>query len=174
MVLEGAELNGKKSEGSEVNGGGNVKVEKKSEKKKKVVLGKGTSVILQLIKDRLQGKGGNAVDSLGLLGNWVEELISFLDPKDPEFDSLLNRVKELVESNETRRLPKLPKGTRDFAKEQMAIRKKAFSIIEEVFERHGATALDTPVFELRETLMGKYGEDSKLIYDLADQDTGEL
>lgn len=60
-------------------------------------------------------------------------------------------------------------GTRDFAKEQMAIRKKAFSIIEDVFERHGATALDTPAFELRETLMGKYGEDSKLIYDLADQ-----
>lgn len=51
----------------------------------------------------------------------------------------------------------------------MTIRKKAFAIIEEVFERHGATALDTPVFELRETLMGKYGEDSKLIYDLADQ-----
>jgi len=41
----------------------------------------------------------------------------------------------------------------------MAIRKKAFSIIEEVFERHGATALDTPVFELRDTPMGKYGED---------------
>lgn len=51
----------------------------------------------------------------------------------------------------------------------MTIRKRAFSVIEEVFERHGATALDTPVFELRETLMGKYGEDSKLIYDLADQ-----
>lgn len=51
----------------------------------------------------------------------------------------------------------------------MAIRKKAFSIIEDVFERHGATALDTPAFELRETLMGKYGEDSKLVYDLADQ-----
>ena len=30
-------------------------------------------------------------------------------------------------------------------------------------------AIDTPVFELRETLVGKYGEDSKLIYDLADQ-----
>lgn len=28
---------------------------------------------------------------------------------------------------------------------------------------------DTPVFELKETLTGKYGEDSKLIYDLADQ-----
>ncbi|XP_024160391.1 histidine--tRNA ligase, cytoplasmic-like [Rosa chinensis] len=65
------------------------------------------------------------------------------------------------------------KGTRDFAKEQMTMRKKAFSIIEDVFERHGATALDTPVFELRDTLMGKYGEDSKLIYDLVDQG-GEL
>jgi len=51
----------------------------------------------------------------------------------------------------------------------MTIRKKAFSVIQEVFERHGATVLDTPVFELRETLIGKYGEDSKLIYDLADQ-----
>jgi histidyl-tRNA synthetase len=30
-------------------------------------------------------------------------------------------------------------------------------------------SIDTPVFELRETLTGKYGEDSKLIYDLADQ-----
>ncbi|KAM1030022.1 hypothetical protein FF1_033925 [Malus domestica] len=173
VVLEGAELNVKKSEGSEVNGGGNVRVEKKSEKKKKVVLGKGTSVVVQLIKDRLRGKGGNAVDSLGLLVIWTDELSSFLDPKDPEFDSLLNKVKEIVESNESRRLPKLPKGTRDFAKEQMVVRKTAFSIIEEVFERHGAMALDTPVFELRETLMGKYGEDSKLIYDLADQG-GEL
>lgn len=60
-------------------------------------------------------------------------------------------------------------GTRDFAKEQMAVREKAFAIITEVFKRHGAMSLDTPAFELRETLMGKYGEDSKLIYDLADQ-----
>lgn len=51
----------------------------------------------------------------------------------------------------------------------MAIRERAFSIITGVFKMHGAVALDTPVFELRETLMGKYGEDSKLIYDLADQ-----
>ena len=51
----------------------------------------------------------------------------------------------------------------------MAIRERAFSIIVGVFKRHGAVSLDTPVFELRETLIGKYGEDSKLIYDLADQ-----
>ncbi|EFN53142.1 hypothetical protein CHLNCDRAFT_36479 [Chlorella variabilis] len=54
--------------------------------------------------------------------------------------------------------------------DQMAIREVAFGKITGVFKRHGAVSIDTPVFELsRETLMGKYGEDSKLIYDLADQ-----
>ncbi|XP_062073165.1 histidine--tRNA ligase, cytoplasmic isoform X1 [Humulus lupulus] len=171
VSLEGAELN-EKSKSTEVKGGEKAKVDKKSEKKKKVVLGKGTSVMIQLIKSRLASKL-DGFGSSGLLEKWVEDHLSFMDPKDIEFDNLLIKVKEIVESNETRRLPKLPKGTRDFAKEQMAIRKKAFSIIEDVFERHGATALDTPVFELRETLMGKYGEDSKLIFDLADQG-GEL
>lgn len=50
----------------------------------------------------------------------------------------------------------------------------AFSqTVSEVFERHGGQELDTPVFELKEILSGKYGEDSKLIYDLQDQG-GEL
>ena len=51
---------------------------------------------------------------------------------------------------------------------QMAIREKAFNAIKNVFKKHGATEIDTPVFELKETLMGKYGEESKLIYDLED------
>lgn len=55
----------------------------------------------------------------------------------------------------------------------MAIREKVFSTTLRVFKRHGAVTIDTPVFELREVLTGKYGEDSKLIYDLADQG-GEL
>lgn len=39
-----------------------------------------------------------------------------------------------------------------------------------MFKRHGAVEIDTPVFELRSTLMGKYGEEGgKLVYDLADQ-----
>lgn len=45
--------------------------------------------------------------------------------------------------------------------------------MQDVFKRHGAVSLDTPVFELKEILSGKYGEDSKLIYDLQDQG-GEL
>jgi histidyl-tRNA synthetase len=49
------------------------------------------------------------------------------------------------------------------------IRNQAFDIIRRVFGRHGAVEIDTPVFELKDTLTGKYGEDSKLIYDLANQ-----
>lgn len=167
LTIEGGELIGK---GQDVGTNeANEKVVKKNEKKKKAVLGKGTSVVVQSIKDKLQGNGGG----LGSLENLVKDLLSFLDPKASGFDNLLKKIKDIVESNESRRLPKLPKGTRDFAKEQMTIRKQAFSIIESVFERHGATTLDTPAFELRETLTGKYGEDSKLIFDLADQG-GEL
>lgn len=51
----------------------------------------------------------------------------------------------------------------------MVIRDKIFSTITDAFKRHGAVTIDTPVFELKEILAGKYGEDSKLIYDLADQ-----
>lgn len=42
-------------------------------------------------------------------------------------------------------------------------------VIESVFERHGGKALETPVFERKDTLSNKYGEDSKLMFDLADQ-----
>ncbi|KAL5993082.1 hypothetical protein ACLOJK_014002 [Asimina triloba] len=179
---------------AEVNGG-NANVSKKNEKKKKKVLGRGTAIVRQLLKEKLASDARASGDSLNILVEWVEKLSSFFNPKDPELDTLLTRVKEIVESNEVRRLPKIPKasttysignyslqrlfffsflwkvdlGTRDFGKEQMAVRERAFSIIVSVFKRHGAVALDTPVFELRETLMGKYGEDSKLIYDLADQ-----
>ncbi|KAI9784141.1 MAG: Cytoplasmic and mitochondrial histidine tRNA synthetase [Geoglossum umbratile] len=68
---------------------------------------------------------------------------------------------------------KTPKGTKDWEGKDMVVRDKIFSAITSVFKRHGAVTIDTPVFELKEILSGKYGEDSKLIYDLADQG-GEL
>lgn len=68
---------------------------------------------------------------------------------------------------------KTPKGTRDWTGPDMILRDEIFSTISEVFKRHGAVPLDTPVFELKDVLAGKYGEDSRLIYDLADQG-GEL
>jgi histidyl-tRNA synthetase len=64
---------------------------------------------------------------------------------------------------------KTPKGTKDWCGSDALLRDRIFTTIADVFKRHGGTALDTPVFELREILAGKYGEDSKLIYDLQDQ-----
>jgi len=67
----------------------------------------------------------------------------------------------------------LSQGTRDYGPDKMAIREKVFDVVVGTFKRHGAETIDTPVFELKDTLTGKYGEDSKLIYDLKDQG-GEL
>lgn len=64
---------------------------------------------------------------------------------------------------------KTAKGTRDYLPEQMIIRENVIDLVKKVFERHDAETIDTPVFELKDVLTGKYGEDSKLIYDLKDQ-----
>ncbi|KAI9298472.1 histidyl-tRNA synthetase [Neoconidiobolus thromboides FSU 785] len=64
---------------------------------------------------------------------------------------------------------KTPKGTKDFNEKEMAIREKMFETIIKTFKKHGGVTIDTPVFELKEVLTNKYGEDSKLIYDLEDQ-----
>lgn len=106
-ALEGPEFAGKGTEG-EVNQG--VQVDKKGEKKKKkVVLGKGTSVLVQLIKDGLQRTGGHAADSSDTLEKSVQDLLLYFDTKHQQFDVLLKTVKDILESNESRRLPKLPK-----------------------------------------------------------------
>ncbi|KAI9168267.1 Cytoplasmic and mitochondrial histidine tRNA synthetase [Blastocladiella emersonii ATCC 22665] len=76
-------------------------------------------------------------------------------------------------SDEKKFTLKTPKGTTDFTPPEMALRDHIFSTITSVFKQHGGVTIDTPVFELKEILSGKYGEDSKLIYDLQDQG-GEL
>jgi histidyl-tRNA synthetase len=40
----------------------------------------------------------------------------------------------------------------------MAIREEALCTIRNVFKQHGAVQIDTPVFERKEVLQGKYGE----------------
>ncbi|KAI1298053.1 hypothetical protein F5Y03DRAFT_368588 [Xylaria venustula] len=69
---------------------------------------------------------------------------------------------------------KVPKGTRDWVGSDIKIRDRIFKAAEDAFSRHGGVALDTPVFELKSILAGKYGEDSKLIYELADQGGEDL
>ncbi len=62
--------------------------------------------------------------------------------------------------------PRLPKGMRDFLPAEMIKREYVFTIVREVFHLFGFEPLQTPVLELHETLMGKYGEDAqKLIFN---------
>uniref|UniRef100_A0A914XL36 histidine--tRNA ligase n=1 Tax=Plectus sambesii TaxID=2011161 RepID=A0A914XL36_9BILA len=69
---------------------------------------------------------------------------------------------------------KVPKGTRDFGPKSMAIRESVIKTVIDCFKRHGAETIETPVFELKDVLLGKYGEEGgKLVFDLADQG-GEL
>lgn len=96
-------------------------------------------------------------------------------PELAALQSLSTQLSELSVSkkNKGKITLKTPKGTRDWEPLAMALRKHVFATIERVFTTHGAVTIDTPVFELKEILAGKYGEDSKLIYDLQDQG-GEL
>ena len=62
--------------------------------------------------------------------------------------------------------PRVPRGMRDILPQKMLLRQYVIAQIESVFQRFGFEPLQTPVLELRETLMGKYGPDAeKLIYD---------
>jgi len=59
----------------------------------------------------------------------------------------------------------IPKGTRDFLPEEVKKRNYIFSTIREVFELFGFEPIETPSFELSQTLMGKYGEEGdRLIF----------
>lgn len=77
----------------------------------------------------------------------------------PRLDVFLRRLLERLGSGGAKRKAKIPKGTRDYLPEQMEVRQRAFGIIRGVFKCHGAVEIDTPVFELKETLMGKYGDE---------------
>ncbi|XP_063986425.1 histidine--tRNA ligase isoform X2 [Diachasmimorpha longicaudata] len=87
-----------------------------------------------------------------------------------EVSKLLELKAQLGDGSEPQKFSlKTPKGTRDYNPEQMALRLGVLDKIISVFKRHGAETIDTPIFELKEVLTGKYGEDTKLIYDLKDQ-----
>ena len=58
---------------------------------------------------------------------------------------------------------------RDYNPHDMMLRGRIIKLITGVYKKHGAVTIDTPALELKNVLMGKYGEESKLIYDLEDQ-----
>lgn len=60
---------------------------------------------------------------------------------------------------------RVPRGMRDILPAKMIRRQYVMDVVRDVFETFGFEPLQTPVLELRETLMGKYGaEAEKLIY----------
>ena len=136
--------------------------QKEKKSKKKITHGKGTSKLISYLISLKFCEGED----------WVKSFKNFNAVYDSkEFEEKI--AEEMTSHNEAQRIPKLPKGTRDSEPLQMVIKNKCVEIIKTVFKKHGAMEIDTPAFELKETLMGKYGEESKLIYDLADQG-GEL
>jgi histidyl-tRNA synthetase len=142
----------------------------KEQRKGGVALGAGSTQLRAIALELIgaDGEGSSVEDKL-------HALISLMTPLNADEKSLINQFATVLEQLNVggKRKPKIAKGARDFTPEQMRIREQAFNAIRRVFKRHGGVEIDTPVFELKEVLTGKYGEDSKLIYDLADQG-GEL
>ena len=63
--------------------------------------------------------------------------------------------------------PRISKGTRDFSPSQLANRDYIFSTIKSNFKKFGFQPIETPSFELSETLLGKYGEEGdRLIFKI--------
>lgn len=63
--------------------------------------------------------------------------------------------------------PRISKGTRDFSPNQLANRDYIFSTIKSNFKKFGFQPIETPSFELSETLLGKYGEEGdRLIFKI--------
>jgi len=61
--------------------------------------------------------------------------------------------------------PSIPKGTRDFLPKEVARRSYIFDTIRNVFKKYGFAPIETPSFELSQTLLGKYGEEGdRLIF----------
>ncbi|KKT66329.1 MAG: Histidine-tRNA ligase [Candidatus Curtissbacteria bacterium GW2011_GWC1_44_33] len=65
--------------------------------------------------------------------------------------------------------PVTPKGFRDIEPEQAKKRRATIDKIAGVLEEFGFVPLETPTIEFAETLLGKYGEEEKLIYQFTDR-----
>lgn len=65
--------------------------------------------------------------------------------------------------------PQTPKGFRDISRYDAETRRLTINSIAEVIEEFGFSYLETPIIEFADTLLGKYGEEEKLIYTFEDR-----
>jgi histidyl-tRNA synthetase len=68
-----------------------------------------------------------------------------------------------------KRGPVTPKGFRDVLPDKAKFRREIINKIASVLEEFGFVPLETPTIEFAETLLGKYGEEEKLIYQFTDR-----
>ncbi|KAG8730007.1 Cytoplasmic and mitochondrial histidine tRNA synthetase [Ceratobasidium sp. 414] len=105
----------------------------------------------------------------------LNEHVRGLRAQNADKETITTEMKKLGELK--KRLGQLAGSAREDPKKgrlvlktpKMAVRERIFSTLTRVFKTHGGVTIDTPVFELKEILTGKYGEDRQLIYDLQDQ-----
>ncbi|EFI28773.1 histidine-tRNA ligase [Coprinopsis cinerea okayama7 len=95
-------------------------------------------------------------------------------PKDPNAAAAAPAPGGAQAQKKERLLLKTAKGTKDYNPAEMFCRDHIERIVKECFTTFGGACLDTPVFERKDVLTDKYGEDSKLIFDLKDQGGEEL
>lgn len=70
--------------------------------------------------------------------------------------------------------PVTPKGFRDIEPSLAKKRRETLNKIADVLENFGFVPIETPTIEFAETLLGKYGEDEKLIYQFKDRGGRDL
>lgn len=67
---------------------------------------------------------------------------------------------------------KLLSGFQDFLLSSMLARNAVIEKIKKVYERFGFLPQETPCLEYASLLLGKYGDNQKLVYDLRIKETG--
>ena len=70
--------------------------------------------------------------------------------------------------------PPTPKGFRDIPPSLAKRRRETIAKIADILEQNGFSPMETPTIEFAETLLGKYGEEEKLIYKFTDRGEREL
>ncbi|EKE13046.1 MAG: hypothetical protein ACD_13C00103G0016 [uncultured bacterium] len=70
--------------------------------------------------------------------------------------------------------PVTPKGFGDIMPAEAKKRRFMINAIAPILEKYGFEPLETPIVEFADTLLGKYGEDEKLIYKFEDKGGREL
>src|SRR4030042_3546621 len=70
--------------------------------------------------------------------------------------------------------PVTPKGFRDVLPDKAKSRREIINKIVSVLEEFGFVPLETPTLEFAETILGKYGEEEKLIYQFTDRGGRQL